>query len=181
MKCSCLKEIGLSVVLALVLLVVVNVLGDLAMLPNHYDAKTATVVKKAEEPAEEAPKEETKAEPAEQKTDVAAAPAAAGEGDAAAGKKVFNKCKGCHNSAAGAKAKVGPNLWGVVGKDKASDEGYSYSDALKGLGGTWTAEDLDAFLAKPKDFAPGTKMGFAGLKKDEDRANLIAWLSEQKD
>lgn len=96
--------------------------------------------------------------------------------DPAAGEKVFGKCKACHGVEQGGPNKVGPNLWDVVGKAKASAEGFSYSAALKGLGGEWTYEALDQYLQNPKAVAPGTKMSFAGLSKPEDRAAVIAYL-----
>ena len=98
-------------------------------------------------------------------------------GDAAAGEKVFRKCKACHKVEDGAKG-VGLHLWGVVGRDIASVDGYSYSDALAQKDGAWTASELDAYLTNPKEYAPGTKMSFAGLKKDEDRVNVITYLNE---
>ena len=97
--------------------------------------------------------------------------------DAAAGEKVFKKCKACHQVADGANG-VGPFLWGVVGRDIASVAGYGYSDALTGLDGDWSLENLQAFLESPKKFAPGTKMSFSGLKKIEDRISLIVYLNE---
>ena len=101
--------------------------------------------------------------------------------DAGAGAKTFKKCKACHSTAKGGKNKVGPNLWDVVGRAKAGVPGFKYSGALKGLGGEWTYKDLDAFLTKPKRFAKGTKMSFAGLKKPKDRANLIIYLRSLSD
>ncbi len=92
------------------------------------------------------------------------------------GAKVFGKCKSCHKLEDGKNA-TGPHLYSVVGRPVAGVEGFKYSDALKGLGGEWTPERLNEFLIKPKDFAPGTKMSFSGLKKIEDRANLIAYLA----
>lgn len=96
--------------------------------------------------------------------------------DAAAGEKVFAKCKACHklDGADG----TGPHLNGIVNKAKASSAGFGYSEALLGMAGdTWTPENLDAFLTNPKGYAPGTKMSFAGLPKPEDRVNLIAYLA----
>ena len=101
--------------------------------------------------------------------------------DAAAGKKVFKKCKACHSSEKGGKHKVGPNLWDTVGRAKAGAPGYQFSGALKGLGGTWAYQDLDGFLADPKGFAKGTKMGFRGVKKAKDRAAIIVYLRSFSD
>ncbi len=98
------------------------------------------------------------------------------QADVEKGKKVAKKCKACHDVKQGGPNKVGPNLWEIVGASKASKEGFSYSGALGGLGGEWTYDALDAFLERPKEYAPGTKMAFAGLKKPTDRANLIAYL-----
>lgn len=95
--------------------------------------------------------------------------------DVAKGAKVFKKCGACHKLEAGANG-TGPSLYGVVGHDIGSVEGYSYSGALIALEGDWTPEALNGFLAKPKAYAPGTAMGFAGLKKPTDRANVIAYL-----
>jgi len=102
--------------------------------------------------------------------------AAVGAGDVAKGEKISKKCKACHVFDEGGKNKLGPVLWDVVGRDIASHEGFKYSSALQGLEGDWTFEMLDQFLAAPKKFLPGTKMVFAGLKKEEDRANLLAYL-----
>ena len=101
--------------------------------------------------------------------------------DTGAGAKVFKKCKACHTAAKGGKNRVGPNLWDIVGKAKAGIAGFRYSGALKGLGGKWTYKDLDGFLADPKGFAKGTKMGFAGLKKPKDRAQVILYLRSLSD
>jgi len=101
-------------------------------------------------------------------------------GDAAAGEKVFRKCQACHAVGADAANKTGPELNGIVGRVIASETDFSYSDALTALGadGTvWTPETLAQFIEKPKDFAPGTKMSFAGLRKEEERTNVIAYLA----
>lgn len=92
------------------------------------------------------------------------------------GAKVFKKCRSCHTVNKGGKNGVGPNLWNVVGKAQASEDGYTYSGALLGLKGDWSYQDLDAFLINPKSYAKGTKMSFAGLKKAGDRAAVIAYL-----
>ncbi|WP_319824300.1 cytochrome c family protein [Thalassovita sp.] len=106
-----------------------------------------------------------------------AAPALAG--DAAEGENVFKKCKACHQVGEGAKNKTGPVLNGVIGRTLGTAEDFKYSKSMIEMGeaGTiWTDENLATYLAKPKDFVPKTKMSFAGLKKDEDIANVIAYL-----
>ena len=97
-------------------------------------------------------------------------------GDAAKGEKVFKKCKACHVVEEG-KNKTGPSLYGVVGRAAGSIEGYKYSKAMAGSGLVWDAETLDAYLTNPKKYLKGTKMAFAGLKKEKDRANVIAYLA----
>ena len=96
--------------------------------------------------------------------------------DAAAGERIVKKCAACHSFDEGGPNKVGPPLWDVVGREIGGHEGYSYSSALKDMGGTWDYAALAGFLADPKGWAPGTKMSFAGIKKDEELANLIAYL-----
>ena len=98
--------------------------------------------------------------------------------DVAAGEKVFAKCLACHTIAAGGAAGVGPNIHGIMGKPIAAGS-FAYSGALKEVGGNWTWEQMDAWLASPRKFANGTKMSFAGLGKAEDRANILAYLNAQ--
>ncbi len=95
--------------------------------------------------------------------------------DAGKGARVFNKCAACHAVEQGV-VKVGPSLFGVVDRAEGSEE-FGYSDSMLALGGTWTVEALNEFLTKPSAYVPGTTMGFAGLSKEKDRANLIAYLS----
>lgn len=96
--------------------------------------------------------------------------------DAAAGEKVWGKCKACHKL--DGSDGTGPHLNGIVGKAKAASAGFGYSEALLALSAdTWTPENLNGFLENPKGYMPGTKMSFAGLPKVEDRANLIAYLA----
>ena len=109
-----------------------------------------------------------------------AAPALA-QGDAEEGEKVFRKCKACHMVGEDAKNRVGPQLNGIVGAEIASVEDFSYSDAFmakKEEGFTWTEENLAAYLEDPRDNIPGTKMVFAGLRKEEDRQDVIAYLKQ---
>jgi len=95
--------------------------------------------------------------------------------DAGTGARVFNKCKACHAAEAGVN-KVGPSLFGIVDRAQGSEE-FGYSGTMAGLGGTWTTDELNEFLIKPSDYAPGTSMSFSGLGKEKDRANVIAYLT----
>jgi len=94
-----------------------------------------------------------------------------------AGKALFQKqCFTCHTTDKGGANKVGPNLWAVVGREKAGHEGFSYSSALKAKGGEWSVEDINHLIFKPTAFVRGTKMAFAGVPKEQDRADVIAFL-----
>ncbi len=105
--------------------------------------------------------------------------------DAKAGEAIFKKCQACHDGSKGGPNKVGPNLYGVVDRPIASHEGFAYSAAMKdfskGSSEKWTFDHLNGFLHAPKKYVAGTAMGFAGLKKDEERANLIAYLATLAD
>jgi cytochrome c len=128
----------------------------------------------------------------EASTETAAAPAATEElppigpklagANIEAGKAIFQKqCATCHTIDKGGPNKVGPNQWDIVGRKKASHEGFSYSSALQAKGGEWTYEDLNHMIFKPQAFARGTKMAFAGLPKEQERADVIAYLRTMND
>jgi cytochrome c len=105
--------------------------------------------------------------------------------DAGAGEGVFKKCASCHTSENGGPNKVGPNLWNIVNRPIASHEGFSYSAAMttfsEGQKVVWDYDHLNYFLEAPKKHVPGTAMGFAGIKKNDERANLIAYLRTLSD
>jgi cytochrome c len=101
--------------------------------------------------------------------------------DLAHGAQLAKVCTSCHSFEKGGPNKVGPNLWGVVMGPHDHMPGYAYSDALEHFPGKWDYESLNSFLRKPTQYVPGTKMGFAGYKKVEDRADVIAWLRTQSD
>jgi len=94
-------------------------------------------------------------------------------------KRLFLRCKACHSVDKNGARSMGPNLWGIVGKKKASVKGFNYSPALKKLSGEWDYESLSKFIENPRVYAPGTRMGFAGLKDPRQRAGVIAYLRLQ--
>ena len=175
------KIVG-AVLLAGMVALVSGILADRLVQPNRVE-HAAGAVPGAEtggeaaagaaptEGAAEEPPAEGETAPAE--VSVVALLAAA---DPARGEAVAKKCAACHSFEQGGPNKVGPNLWDIVGRQAGAHEGYAFSDAIKGLGKPWGYEELDAFLATPKAFAPGTKMTFPGLRKPEDRADAIAYL-----
>jgi cytochrome c2 len=142
-----------------------------------------TVVEAAPEAAAPEATEEAAAEAAPEATEEPAAEASSANGfaalvaaaDLAEGEKLFRRCAACHAVEAG-KNKAGPSLFGIVGRDIASADGFSYSDALAGLEGEWTLDKLSAWIENPRAYAPGNRMGFPGLKDEGDRANLMGYL-----
>lgn len=101
--------------------------------------------------------------------------------DIDAGKKLSKKCAACHSFNAGGPNKVGPNLWNVLNREMGQVEGYKYSKALNAFGGEWNFSSLNKFLLKPKEYMKGTKMNYAGLKKEKDRADILLWLRSLSD
>ena len=97
---------------------------------------------------------------------------------AAEGAKVFKKCQTCHSIAEGGKNKIGPALWGVLGRQAGSLPDYKYSKAMAAHGKKWSFEEMNGFLIKPKDWIKGTKMSYAGLKSEKERAAVILYMNE---
>ena len=113
---------------------------------------------------------------------LALAPAAQAQ-NAEAGRTVFNQCRACHTIEAGGRNGVGPNLHAVVGRRAGAVEGFRYSAPMRTVaegGLTWTPENLDRYLTNPKDLVPGGSMAFAGLRNEQQRKDLIAWLATQR-
>ena len=102
-------------------------------------------------------------------------------GDIEHGKKVFKKCAACHSINQDGKNKIGPKLWGVMFRPVGSITGYKYSKALSGYAKEWNWEEMNGFLIKPSAWIKGNKMGFAGLKKEKDRASVILYLNQNSD
>ena len=114
----------------------------------------------------------------EEKIDIAAL---ISMGDLATGEKVFKKCAACHSIVKGGKNNIGPALYNVVGRQVGAVDDYKYSKALSGYGKEWTFEELNGYLLKPAKWIKGTKMAFAGLRKEKDRASVILYLNQNSD
>ncbi len=121
---------------------------------------------------------QTTSETNNEKIDIAALMAL---GDLAAGEKVFKKCAACHSIAKGGKNAIGPALYNVVSRKVGSVNDYKYSKALSEYGKEWTFEELNGYLIKPAKWIKGTKMAFAGLRKEKDRASVILYLNQNSD
>ena len=117
-------------------------------------------------------------QPAKDKIDIAALIAM---GDISSGEKVFKKCAACHSIVKGGKNNIGPALYNVVGRDVGVVSDYKYSKALAAYGKAWTFEELNGYLLKPAKWIKGTKMAFAGLRKEKDRASVILYLNQNSD
>ncbi|MGO1119802.1 c-type cytochrome [Rhodovibrionaceae bacterium A322] len=169
------NKIAAAVLTAGITLMVANFVAELLVHPSLPDenAFPITVADETGNSDSGAPKEEAA------EIDLVALLNA---GDAAKGEKLAKKCTACHSFDSGGPNKVGPGLYNVVGAKIGGKSGYSYSNALSGKSSdTWNYKNLYDFLSKPKDFAPGTKMSFAGLKKPPQAADMIAYLRKQSD
>ena len=117
-------------------------------------------------------------EPIEDKVDIATLMAL---GDVASGEKIFKKCAACHSIVKGGKNNIGPALYNVVGRQSGAIADYKYSKALVEHGKAWSFEELNGYLLKPAKWIKGTKMAFAGLRKEKDRASVIKYLNQNSD
>ena len=121
---------------------------------------------------------ESSAEITDEKIDIAALMAM---GDVVSGEKIFKKCAACHSIVKDGKNKIGPALYNVVGRKVGGVNDYKYSKALAGYKKSWTFEELNGFLLKPAKWIKGTKMAYAGLRKEKDRASIIKYLNQNSD
>ena len=167
------NKILAAIIMAVLIVFLISNIGDYLVNPNKdSNTKTAYNVKSTESTTTEENKDTSEIESI--LTLLASASLEKGE-------KTYKKCGSCHSYTKDGKNKVGTILWNIVYRPKANVDGFAYSSALAEFGGVWGYEELSKFLYKPKDYIKGTKMNFAGLKKAEDRANLILFMREQSD
>lgn len=166
-----LNKITAAILIALLVAMIACLVGDAVISPDK-PLKNAYVVEVQESTAASSDPQEKSLQPIE--------PLLA-KADAANGEKVFKKCLSCHTAGKGEPHKTGPNLWNIVMNHIGHEVTFAYSDALKSKKEQWTYENLNKFLHKPREFAPGTKMTFIGVANDQERADLIAFLRQKAD
>jgi len=169
------NKILVSIVLAVILVVGINKVTDLIFYvekpeKSAYQVESVTTV--AETTASETSSDNTEAK------NIMALFASVSATD---GEKVFKKCAACHSIAKDGANKIGPALWGVIGRKAGAISDYKYSKALAAHGKSWSFEEMNGFLIKPKDWIKGTKMSFAGLKNAEERAAVILYMNQNSD
>lgn len=164
-----LNKIAGAVLGAALLMMVISEIGNFLVHPEQLDKAVIEIAAQEAAPAQDA---------GEEGPPLSELLAAA---DVGKGEKQAKKCAACHSFDKGGANKIGPNLYAILGRDVASVDGFSYSEALTGIEGDWGWENLSAFLANPKAFAAGTKMAFAGVKRDNQRADLLLYLHSLAD
>ncbi|HEU0117609.1 MAG TPA: cytochrome c family protein [Alphaproteobacteria bacterium] len=162
-----------AVLIAILVAMVSGFLAEKLIHPEEL-AKNAYVVEGVAASANAAPEAAAPAGPAKIEPFLAKA-------DPAAGEKIARVCGTCHSFGKGEAAKIGPNLYGIIGSKHAHMAGFDYSDAMKAMAGNWDFDELNVFLFNPRAHIPGTKMTFAGIKDDQQRANVIAYLRTLSD
>ena len=165
-------KIIVSIALAVILIVGINKVADTIyeVEKPEKSAYQITVASQTEESGDSASSDKS--------GDIMALLASA---NASEGEKVFKKCASCHSISRGGKNKIGPALWGVIGRQVGTVAEYKYSKSLIAYGKKWSFEEMNGCLIKPKEWIPGTKMAFAGLKNEKDRASLILYMNSQSD
>ena len=166
-------EINKIVAAVLVVFVVIFGIGKISDLVFHVEKPTTSAYK-----LEAATASTTQSSNASQSVDISALLAL---GDATHGQKVFKKCSACHSIKKGGRNNIGPALYNVIGRNIGGLDNYKYSKALIAYGKSWTFEEMNGFLIKPQTHIKGTKMAFAGLKKEKDRASVILFMNSKSD
>lgn len=166
------NKIVMAVLLALLIGMVAGKVGDVVVNPKPLEKLAITIDNVEETATSEGPEAPDIVEPLE--------PLLA-KASIENGEKISKRCLQCHSFEKGGPNKVGPNLYGVVGGKMAHMDSFSYSSALKGKQDTWTLAHLNNFLHKPSTYIPGTKMAFIGLKKAQERADIIVFLNKNSD
>ena len=168
------NKIIVSIILAIILVVGINKITDVI----YYVEKPEKSVYQVEG-VTLASSNETKTDSSDSQVgDIVALLASVNATD---GEKVFKKCAACHSIAKGGANKIGPALWGVLGRQAGSLVDYKYSKAMSAYGKPWSFEEMNGFLIKPKDWIKGTKMAFAGLKSEKDRASVMLYMNSMSD
>ena len=166
------NKIIVSIVLAIILILVINKITDVIFYvekPEKSAYQVASITTDASTTSVETSSSSSKS------GDIMALFAST---SAAEGAKVFKKCAACHSITEGGANKIGPALWGVLGRSAGSIPDYKYSKAMVAHGKNWSFEEMNGFLIKPKDWIKGTKMSFAGLKNVKERAAVILYMNE---
>ena len=169
------NKILVSIVFAIILILGINKIADSIFFvekPEQSAYQVANVTKASTTTASEGSSE---------KSEAGNIMALFASTSAADGEKVFKKCAACHSITKGGANKIGPALWGILGRKSGSLTGYKYSKAMAAFGKQWSFEQMNGFLIKPKEWVKGTKMSYAGLKNAKDRAALILYMNENTD
>ena len=169
------NKIIVSIVLAVIIVLGINKISDVIFYvekPEKSAYQVAAIVTKASTETAETTSSET------QTRDIMTLLTSA---NVTNGEKIFKKCMACHSIAKDGANKIGPALWGVLGRQAGSIADYKYSKAMAAYGKTWSFETMNSFLTKPKKWLKGTKMAFAGLKSEKDRAAVILYMNKNTD
>ena len=166
------NKIIVSIILAIVLVLVINKISNVIYFVEKPEKSAYQVANVASSSTSE--KTTVDSEPGDIMALLATASFEEGE-------KIFKKCTACHSIAKDGKNKIGPALWGVLGRQAGSVPDYKYSKAMAAYGKAWSFQEMDGFLLKPKDWIKGTKMSFAGLKNAKERASVIVYMNKKTD
>ena len=170
------NKILAAIILAIIVIVIISKVGDIIVDNNKTDLQeTAYKIDIPEPDSNIATDSITTSKNIEPIIDLLASASLEN------GEKIYKKCGSCHLYKKDSKSKIGPSLWNIINKPKGNTAGFAYSKALIEFGGNWNYEELNNFLYNPKEYIKGTKMNFVGLKKNQDRADLILWLRQLSD